>query len=97
MPKDRDEQEERPCLHCLIVELIDDFYEEFSTSTEEAIAIDTNQVITAMAKTMAELTASQTSEARQGMIEQLMREIMDFDVQFRREDAMGTAGSEARH
>ena len=97
MAEDRDEQEERLCLHCMIVELIDEFYEEFPTSTEGAVAIDIDEVITAMAKTIAELTSSQTGEARQGMIEQLMGEIMDFDAQFRREDAMGTAGSEARH
>jgi len=66
-------------------------------TAEEAVAIDADEVVTAMAKTIAELTSSQTGEARQGMIEQLTREIMDFDAQFRREDAMGTAGSEARH
>ena len=31
------------------------------------------------------------------MIEQLMREIMNYDAEFREQEAMGTAGSDARH
>jgi hypothetical protein len=34
---------------------------------------------------------------RQQLIEQLMREIMSYDAEFRREEAAGTVGSHARH
>ena len=34
---------------------------------------------------------------RQQLIEQLMREIMNYDAEFRREDAVGEIGSHARH
>jgi hypothetical protein len=97
MSEHRDEQEERPCLHCLVVELVDNFYAEYPASTGEPDAIDTDEVITAVAKTVAELTSSQDGAVRQNMIEQLMREIMNYDAEFRQQDAMGTAGSEARH
>jgi hypothetical protein len=97
MSEHRDEQEERPCLHCLVIELVDNFYAEYPASTGEPDAIDTDEVITAVAKTVAELTSSQDGAVRQNMIEQLMREIMNYDAEFRQQDAMGAAGSEARH
>jgi hypothetical protein len=96
MSEDQDNQE-RPCLHCLIVGAVDDFFAEYPASEDEPNAIDTDEVITAFAKTVAELTASQDGAIRQTMIEQLMREIMDYDEEFRQQDAMGTSGSEARH
>ena len=34
---------------------------------------------------------------RQQLIEQLMRDIMNYDAEFRREDSTGTIGSRARH
>ncbi len=89
--------EERPCLHCLIVELIDDFFAENPVATGEPNTIDTDELITAVAKTVAELTSSQGGEVRQSMIEQLMREIMKYDTEFRQQEAMGTPLSEARH
>ncbi|HEV2625047.1 MAG TPA: hypothetical protein VGV62_08030 [Xanthobacteraceae bacterium] len=92
MPEDQ--TEERPCLHCMMVELIDDFFAEYPAAGGEADAIDTDEVLTAIAKTVAELTSSQNSTIRQQVIEQLMRDIMEYDAEFRREDA---TGSVARH
>jgi hypothetical protein len=92
MPEDQ--TEERPCLHCMMVELIDDFFAEYPAAGGEHDAIDTGEVLTAIAKTVAELTSSQNGAIRQQMIEQLMRDIMDYDAEFRREDA---TGSVARH
>jgi hypothetical protein len=97
MSDDQEANEERPCLHCLFVALIDDFFAEYPAATGEPDTIDTDEVIAAVAKTVAELTSSQDGAVRQNMIEQLMREIMNFDAEFRQQDAMGTAGSEARH
>ena len=49
-------EEGRPCLHCLMVELIDDFFAGYPATTGESGTIDTDEVITAIAKTVAELT-----------------------------------------
>ncbi len=92
-----EDNEKRPCLHCMIVELIDEFFAEYPATTGEADTIDTDEVITAVAKTVAELTCSQSGTIRQQVIEKLMREIMENDAQFRQEDAVGVTGSVARH
>jgi hypothetical protein len=52
-------------------------------------------VITAIAKTVAELTCSQDGAIRQQLIERLMREIMNYDAEFRQEDRTGAIGSAA--
>jgi hypothetical protein len=97
MSDDQEADEERPCLHCQIVELIDDFFAEYRAATVEPNTIDTDEVITAVAKTVAELTSSQDGATRQNLIEQLMREITNYDAEFREQDAMGTDRSHARH
>jgi hypothetical protein len=97
MSDDQVEDEERPCLHCLMVEVIDNFFAEYPAATGERDTVDTDEVIIAVAKTVAELTCSQDSSVRQAMIEQLMREIMNYDAEFRKDDAMGAAASDARH
>ncbi len=97
MSEDREVDEERPCLHCLIVELIDDFFAEYPVATGEPNTIDTDEVIVAVAKTVAELTSSQVGAVRQKMIEQLMREIMSYDAEFRAQETIGTDRSNARH
>jgi hypothetical protein len=53
-------------------------------------------VITAIVKTVAELTCSQDGSIRQQIIEKLMREIMDYDAEFRR-NGTSAVGSDARH
>ena len=89
--------EERPCLHCMMVELIEDFFAENPAMSGEPDTIDTDEVITALAKTVADLTRSQNSTVRQQIIETLMHEIMEYDAEFRREDASGAVTSVARH
>jgi hypothetical protein len=96
MSDERDDQE-RPCLHCMIVELIDDFFDEYPAATGETETIDPDEVVTAIAKTVAELTHGQDGTIRQQLIEQLMREIMDYDAEFRREAGTSAMGSDARH
>jgi hypothetical protein len=97
MSDDQEASEERPCLHCQIVEMIDEFFAEHPSATGDPDTIDTDEVITAIAKVMAELTSSQEGTIRQNMIEQLMREIMNYDAEFRQQDATGTDRSYARH
>ena len=95
MSEERNDQE-RACLHCMIIELIDDFFAEYPAATDEPDAID-YEVVTAIAKTVAELTCSQDGAIRQQMIEQLMREIVDYDAEFRRNTGTGAISSGARH
>ena len=97
MSEDQEVGEERPCLHCLMGELIDDFFADYPVATGEPNTIDTDEVITAVAKTVAELTSSQERAVRQNMIEQLKREIINFDAEFREQEKMGSPGSDARH
>ena len=52
---------------------------------------------TPIAKTVAELTSQQDAVIRQQVIEQLMRQIMHNDSEFRREDANPAVGSHAKH
>ena len=96
MPEAQD-TEERPCLHCMMVELIENFFAEYPVASGERDTIDTDEVIIALAKTVADLTCSQDSAVRQRIIEILMREIMEYDAEFRREDASGAVTSVARH
>jgi len=93
------EDQEGPCLHCMMVELIDDFFAG-NPATAGSDKVDTDEadeVIDAIAKTVAELTSQQDGVIRQHVIEQLMRQIMHYDAEFRREDAVGAIASHARH
>jgi len=58
---------------------------------------EADEVIGAIAKTVAELTSQQDGRMRQQLIEHLMREIMNYDAEFRSEEATGSSGSIARH
>ena len=91
--------EERPCLHCMIVELIDDFFAE-NPATAGSDKVDTgeaDEVIDAIAKTVAEMTSQQDGVIRQQVIEQLMRQIMHYDGEFRREEATSAVSSNVKH
>jgi hypothetical protein len=97
MSDDEEQAEERPCLHCLIVDLVEDFFAEYPGPSGQSGTLDSDEVLTAVAKTVAELTCSHDTATRATMIEQLTREIMNYDTEFREQDAMGVAGSDARH
>jgi hypothetical protein len=91
------DDEERPCLHCLIVEVVDSFFAEYPVSAETPDTIDTDEVITALAKTVAELTCGQDAATRQTIIDQLTRDVIEYDAEYRQQDQLGQAGSHARH
>ena len=96
---DQREDQERPCLHCMMVELLDDFFAEYP-ATAGSDKVDTDEadvVIDAVAKTVAELTSQQDGVIRQQVIEELMRQIMHYDAEFRREEATSAVGSSAKH
>ena len=97
---DEPNDQERPCLHCMMVELIDDFFAEYPAPAGGSDKVDTgeaDEVIVAIAKTVAELTCRQDGTIRQQLIEQLMREIVNYDAEFRRDDTVGVNPSHARH
>jgi hypothetical protein len=58
---------------------------------------EADEVIDAVAKTVAEMTSRQDGFIRQQVIEQLMRQIMHYDAEFRREEATSTVSSNAKH
>jgi hypothetical protein len=94
---EQQDTESRPCLHCMMVELIDNFFIEHPATTGELDTVDSDEVITAIAKTVAELTCGQDGTIRQQIIEQLMHEIMDYDAEFRREGETPAISSGVRH
>ena len=84
----------------MMVDLIDDFFAEHPSTAGGSDKVDTSEadeVIVAIAKTVAELTSGQDGAIRQQLIEQLTHEIMNYDAEFRSEEAMGSSGSLARH
>ena len=46
MADEQNDDDERPCLHCLIVEVVDSFFAEYPVSAEAPDVIDTDEVIT---------------------------------------------------
>jgi hypothetical protein len=91
--------QEHPCLHCMIVELIDDFFADYSATagSDNVDTAEADEVIDAIAKTIAELTSQQDGIIRQQVIDELMRQIMHYDGEFRREEVTSAAGSSAKH
>ena len=62
------EGEERPCLHCMMVELIEDFLSEYPVAPSVSDKVDTgeaDEVIVAVAKTVARTDVSQHAAIRQ--------------------------------
>jgi hypothetical protein len=83
-----------------MVDLIEEFLADNPAPPRGSDKVDTDEadeVIAAIAKTVAELTSRQDGVIRQQLIEQLMREIMNYDAEFRQEDAASAIGSHARH
>lgn len=83
---------ERPCLHCLIGDVIDEFYAEYGTPGGETDVIDVDETITALAKTVADLTYGSDAVARQRIMENLLREISEFEAEYEK-----APGSDLRH
>src|SRR6202035_3000570 len=91
--------QERPCLHCMMVELIDDFFADYpaTAGSDKVATTEADEAIDAIAKTVADLTSQQDGFIRQQVIERLMRQIMHYDADFRREEATSAVGSNAKH
>src|SRR5215831_11009333 len=72
MSDSTESNDERPCLHCLIADVIDDFYAEYGSLSGEKDAVDVDEIITALAKTVAEMTYGSNAALRQRILEDLM-------------------------
>jgi hypothetical protein len=92
MSENIETKEERPCLHCLIGDLIDDFYAEYGSLTGEADTVDVDEIITALAKTVADLTYRTDAAQRRQVLEELTREISRYEAEYEMEP-----GSDMRH
>jgi hypothetical protein len=83
---------ERPCLHCLIGDLIDEFYAEYGTLNGETDTVDVDEIITALAKTVADITHGSVTSVRQGIVDDLTQEIRNFEAEY-----ANTPESDLRH
>src|SRR5437660_762526 len=92
MSEKPESDEERPCLHCLIADTIDDFYAEYGSVSGEKDTIDMDEIISALGKTIAELTYGSDAQVRQRIIEDLMREISRYEAEY-----ASAPGSDMRH
>jgi hypothetical protein len=84
----------------MMVDLIDDFFAQYPPAPSGSDKVDTeeaDELIEAIAKTVAEPTSREDGTFRQHLIERLMREIIKFDDEFRREDATGLDASHVQH
>jgi hypothetical protein len=83
----------------MMVHLIDDFFAEYPATAggSDKVHGEADEVIVAIAKTGAKLTSRQVGLIRQQLMEQSMGEIMNYDDEFRSEEATGSSGSIARH
>jgi hypothetical protein len=92
MADDPDNDDERPCLHCMIADLIDEFYAEYGSLSGEKNTLDIDEIVSALAKTVAELTYGSDPASRKQVLDDLTREIARFE-----EEYASAPGSDVRH
>jgi hypothetical protein len=93
MSENPETDNERPCLHCLISDLINEFYDEYGSLSGEEDAIDVDEILTALAKLVADMTSTCDAALRRRILERLTREIAKFEAEF---DAEDTNASESQ-
>ena len=79
------------------MDVIDGYFADYPVSEEEPDAVDTDEIVTAVAKVVAEMTCGMEGAQRQAMIDRLTQEVANYDAEFRQQDALGPAASGARH
>jgi len=92
MSENPEANDERACLHCLIGDLIDEFYAEYGSLNGETDTIDADEIITALAKTVADMTFGSDAVLRRRILEDLTREISKFEAEY-----ANASGSYIRH
>jgi hypothetical protein len=90
-------EDERPCLHCLIGDLIDEYYGEYGTPNGEADVIDVSEIMTSLAKIVAEITSGSDAAEGRRIVEELLREISKYDAEYREHATTGASGFDVRH
>src|SRR5260221_10357778 len=90
-------EDERPCLHCLMGDLIDEYYGEYGSPTGEPDVIDVSGIMTSLAKIVAEITSGSDAAEGRRIVEELSREISKYDAEYREHAASGTSGFDVRH
>src|SRR3978361_961642 len=75
MPDNPEVEDERPCLHCLMGDLIDEYYGEYGSPGGEADVIDVSEIMTSLAKIVAEITSGSDAVEGRRIVEELSREI----------------------
>jgi hypothetical protein len=89
--------DQRPCLHCLIGDLIDEFYEQYGSLAGEAETVDVSEVMSALAKVVAEMTFGSDAALRERMLKDFADEVSKFEGEFREGEATSAPSSGARH
>src|SRR5580700_3002302 len=97
MADESDNADERPCLHCLILDLFDEFYEEYGSSEGEAEVVDVSEITTALAKVVAEITSGSDAASAQKIVDDLARQISKFDAEYRESTETKDSGLHLRH
>ena len=97
MSENPEAEDERPCLHCLIGDLIDEYSAEYGSPSGEAEVIDIDEIMTALAKVVAEITSGSDAAEGRRIVEDLTREIANFDAEYRENATSGTSGVHVRH
>ena len=97
MSENPEVEEERPCLHCLIGDLIDEYYGEYGSPSGETDVIDVSEIMTSLAKIVAEITSGSDAAEGRRIVEDLTREIANFDAEYRENATSGTSGVHVRH
>jgi hypothetical protein len=92
MSDNPESSDERPCLHCLIADLIDEFYAEYGSSEGEKDTVDIDEILSALGKVIAEMTYGSDAAVRQRVLEDLTREVARFE-----EEYANSSASDARH
>ncbi len=92
MSDNPESNDERPCLHCLIADVIDEFYAEYGSLSGEKDTADMDEIISALGKTIAEMTFGSDPAVRQRVLEDLTSEIARFESEY-----ASTSGSDLRH
>jgi predicted RNA-binding protein associated with RNAse of E/G family len=97
MSENPEVEDERPCLHCLIGDLIDEYYGEYGSPSGEADVIDVDEIMTALAKVVAEITSGSDAAEGRRIVDDLTREIGKFDAEYRESATTGGSGVHVRH
>ena len=93
MSDNPESSDERPCLHCLIADLIDEFYAEYGSSEgEKEDTVDIDEILSALGKVIAEMTYGSDAAVRQRVLEDLTREVARFE-----EEYANSPASDVRH